>query len=362
MAKVMRQIRRVKPKTEGLRGFWSNSWTQRGMAVMVFLVLAWVHYQLAHLLISVKINNGQCQDCNLVKALPQQTLMMSHIIDDKIKPLRPVFMWGPIQGGIVHFNKARLDDTLLANLQRFQPDIPTAPQPVDFNVTSDQNSKVYIKIYFRKYDPLNKLFFVRESSSENLQTEFKMRAEGLGLAVEISQLSLTDSGSMNAANILKIGGWRYKLAGMPITLLPENGTDSIFRFFSAESATPDNNKIITALTVGATEFSGDIQTFDTLLCGAPESGKVLLTFATKLVHEGCPNTKQIAPLKLTGLAIDKDYVQISASGNAWVLSKGEPVSKDINVLIKENPYLAALLAIFDAFAIAWLKRVFGQKK
>jgi hypothetical protein len=352
----------VKPKVSGLLEIRYAPWLQKCMAVTALLFLAWVHYQLAHLIVSVKINNGQCKDCNPVQALPQQALLISNIIGDNIDVQRPVFIWGPIHSGNIHFNKARLDDKLLANLRHFQSNIPTTAQPVDFNVAGDKNSKVVVKFYLRHLStPSNKLYFSREASSENIQAEFKIRTEGLEPAIEISEMHFDDSGSMNAANVLKIGEWRYKLSGIPITVLPETGTDITFRLFSTDNTNADDTSVISATSVGVTESNEGGQTFDSLFCGAPESDKVLLTSATKLVQEGCPNTGQLRPLKLSTFAVEKEHVQISASGNAWVLNKGELITKNINALIKENPYLAALLAIFDAFVVAWLKRVFGQK-
>lgn len=330
---------------------------------MVFLVLAWTHYQLAHLLVSVKINSVECKDCNPVQAPPQQTLLISNIIGNSLDSDAPVFVWGPIQSGNIHFNKARLDDRLLANLQHFQSNIPITAQPVDFNVSGDKKSAVVIKLYFRHFSmPINKLYLSREASSENIPAEFKIRAEGLEPAIEISQMVLDDNGSIHAANILKIGEWRYALSGIPITLLPETGTNTIFRFFSTDNTIARNDTVISALSVGVTASNDDTQIFDSLFCGATESGKVLLNVAAKLAQQGCPGAEQLAPLKLSAFAVDKDHLQISASGSAWALKKGEPITKDIIALIKENPYLAALLAVFDGFFGAWLKRVFGSKE
>ncbi len=363
MPKTGKQIRRVKPNVQGSPRILNKPWLQKCMAVTVFIVMAWTHYQLAHLLVSVKINTVECKECNPVQASAQQTLLIGNVIENSSDSGYPVFIWGPIQSGTIHFNKARLDDRLLANLRHFQSNIPTTSQPADFEVSGDKNSSVVIKLYFRHFStPINKLYLSREASSENIPAEFKIRAEGLEPAIEISQMALDDNGSIHAANILKIGEWRYALSGIPITLLPETGTDTIFRFFSTDNTIAGNDTVISALSVGVTASNDDTQTFDSLFCGATESSKVLLNVAAKLAQQGCPGAEQLAPLKLSAFAVDKDHLQISASGNAWALSKGEPITKDIIALIKENPYLAALLAVFDGFFGAWLKRVFGSKE
>jgi hypothetical protein len=355
-----------------LRQLWAKRWLQKCTAATVFCTLALIHYQLAHLLVS--LNVASCEKCTPLKTLPHQMLLISDIAGSKSDPMHPVFTGAHKHIVNIHFNKARLDDKLIANLQRFQSDVPVTSQPVDVNTANAKNNKILIKIYLRNLSiPQNKLYFARELSPDNTQPDFKMKTEGLEPAIEISQMNIDENNSMTIANELKIGDWRYKLAGIPITLLPEDGTDIIFRFLSTDwgaeqvfepffftdTENSENGAAISALAAGVTDMTDGEQVFNSLLCGAPASGTVLLTRTTNLSQKGCPNPKKLEPLNLSAFRVGKDYVQISATGNAWVQINGEPITIDLIALIKDNPYLAVLLASFDALMLAWIKRVFG---
>jgi hypothetical protein len=63
---------------------------------------------------------------------------------------------------------------------------------------------------------------------------------------------------------------------------------------------------------------------------------------------------------LSSFNIGKEHVQVAVAGYAWTLINGEPAMIDLIALIKENPYLASLLAGADALVLAWIKRVFSR--
>lgn len=352
-----------KAKTVAISHIWLIPWVQKSTAVIVFIVLAFLHYQLAHLLVSVNLASEECKECNPVKAQLRQVLSISQIISNETYLESPAISWGPIKNVSIHFNKARLDGKLLANLQRFQPNIPTQAQPIDFNTVGDGISQIYITIYLRSQLSLaNKLNLTHDLWSQDGQLELKMNPEGIETAVVISQLTDDNNKNTSVGNQLRIGDWHYKLSGIPIVLLPENGTDVLFRFFSIDRLSSENSTVIHAQSVGVTPRENtELARPDSLFCGASESGKILLTEINSFLQHGCRNPKKLFPLELSALTFDRENLQISASGNAWVQIKGKPITIDITALIKNNPYLAALLGIFDALLIAWLKRVFGQK-
>jgi hypothetical protein len=97
-------------------------------------------------------------------------------------------------------------------------------------------------------------------------------------------------------------------------VLPGNGTDVLFRFFSIDRLSSENSAVIHAQSVGVAPINAGLARPESLFCGAPESGKILLTEINSFLQNGCSKPEKLSPLELSALSFDKGNLQISASG------------------------------------------------
>ncbi len=334
------------------------------IAILVVLILGLIHYRLANLPVSVNISSDICKECSPIKTEPGQVLSFGGIAQENINHGFPLIRWGPISAANIHFDEAVLEPRLLAQLQHFQPNIPNTPQPVDFNIFNSIDNKIYISIFLSKrLESSNNLSLSLQPPTELIPLELKLKAEGLEPIFQIHQGNIGINPVQIPVNLLKIGGWQYKMAGIPISLIPKPGTASVIRLFSG--LVPPQLKTTMKLPVkeiGVATQQDSHEISDKLLCSAPKNGQYLFNVTNDFSVNGCTQiSKTEGLLMLTELNIEKSEISLSLTGNAWAQLKGEIITKNMNALIKENPYWVALLALFDAFILKWLKKQLGIK-
>ncbi|HNP51281.1 MAG TPA: hypothetical protein PKJ85_05725 [Nitrosomonas nitrosa] len=356
-----------------LSRLWNNSWLHKFAATVAFIFLAWAHYQFAHLVISKNIE--YCDSCSPLITAPNEKLFIGDIVSRAENQILFLYTGEFNQAINIHFDKARLDEKTYQHLSYFLQDIPITPQPIDFNAIQNKLNKTNIKIILRNPTTVrNAIYLSRELTSEIDRPDFRISFEKLDIAVEINPVFSNENEITTDGSDLKIGNWRYKLTGIPITIIPENNTSIVFRFLSADwnsaqlfepffitgPSVIGNDNMILAQAVG-TVASTKNKTINSLLCGTSESNEILFLGGKNLINGICPNNEQLSLLQLTSFNIGKEHVQIAVDGSAWIQIDGEPITVDLVALIKENPYLAALLAAFDAMMLTWIKRAFGTR-
>lgn len=310
------------------------------------LLLAWIYYLLTLVPVSQRLEN--CATCAPVQTSINQKLRIGNIVSDRDNGTLFEYIGDPNQSVQIHFDKARLDDNTAKLLKHFLPDTPTNPQPVNFNTIQNKDSKTFIKVILRKPTVMpNALYLSPDLMPNKTQPDFKIMAEGLALAIEIVQLKNPDNNSVDDKSGLVIGNWHYKLAGIPVTIIPENGTNIIFRFSLAEwnpkkpfepffipgFNNNGNSGVISAQAVGTVATVEGDQAIDDLLCAAPKSEKILWLGSGNFRKGACPEAGKRTSLKLTAFNIGKETVQISAVGHAWAQINGE-LTYDLYTFLK----------------------------
>ena len=195
---------------------------------------------------------------------------------------------------------ARLDDNTANLLKHFLPDTLASTQPINFNTIQNKDSKTFIKITLRKPTVMpNALYLSPDLIPNKTQPDFKLMATGLAIAIEISQVKTTENNDSADKNSLAIGNWHYKLAGIPVTIIPENNTNIVFRLsltewnpekpFEPFYINNESSGVITAQAVGTIATVDKQQSIEDLLCATPKakrySGWVAKVLGKELVQK-----------------------------------------------------------------------------
>jgi len=366
--------------TDGLRKFWARRGVQQCAAVLVFLAGAALHYQFAHAIVSVNLEN--CQQCHepdefhVLKTQRDQALVLQGIKGQAGRPL--MSHTGQLGEMVsVYVQRGRLDDTTRSHLLAFLPKVPGALAPISLITrTPSARSKTFINISLHEPpESKNALRFFPALSPGYEQPDFKLAAEGLSLSIEIGQVADGEAGTRNADYELGVGDWRERLAGIPVTFLVEPGASVEFRFasapweadglfkpfdFHASSQQEGETGFIAASSAGIQSLNSEAREFDRFVCGTAQA-KLFLAGAARLALGECPLDQSLAPLIFSDLKVGNEHVQISAAGTAWAQHHGDAVTVDLVAWLKSNPYLALLLGSLDAAVIAWIKGVFSAK-
>ncbi len=325
--------------TEIINQLKNTSWLKK---FALPLMLACIYYLLTLIPVSQRLDN--CATCSPLKTSINQKLWLGNIVSDGDNKTLFEYIGDPKQSIQVHFDKARLDDNTVNLLKHFLPDTPTSPQPINFNTIQNKDSKTFIKIILRKPTVMpNALYLSPDLIPNKTQPDFKLMADGLAIAIEIVQVKTTENNDSDDKNSLVIGNWHYKLAGIPVTIIPENNTNIVFRFsltewnpekpFEPFYINNENSGVITAQAVGKIATVDEQQTIDDLLCAAPKSEKILWLGSRNFRKGTCPETEKRTSLKLTAFTIGKETVQISATGHAWTKINGELI-RDLYTYLK----------------------------
>jgi hypothetical protein len=329
--------------TEIINQLKNTPWLKK---IALPLLLAWMYYLLTLVPVSQRLEN--CATCSPLKTSINQKLRLGNIISGRDNEILFEYIGDPKQAVQIHFDKARLDDNTARLLKHFLPDTPTNPQPVNFNTIQNKDSKTFIKVILRTPTVVpNALYLSPDLISNKTQPDFKLMADGLAVAIEIVQVKTTENNGSDDKNSLVIGNWHYKLAGIPVTIIPENGTNIVFRFSLAEWGPEkpfepffipgfnnnENSGVISAQSVGTVATVEGNQTIDDLLCAAPTSEKILWLGSRNFRKGTCPEAEKRISLKLTAFNIAKETVQISAAGHAWAKINGE-LARDLYTYLK----------------------------
>ena len=279
-----------------------------------------------------------------LKTAINQKLWLGSIISGRDNETLFEYIGNPNQSIQVHFDKARLDDNTANLLKHFLPDTPTSTQPINFNTIQNKDSKTFIKITLRKPPVMpNALYLSPDLIPNKTQPDFKLMATGLAIAIEIAQVKITENNDSADKNSLAIGNWHYKLAGIPVTIIPENNTNIVFRFsltewnpekpFEPFYINNESSGVTTAQAVGTIATVDKQQSIEDLLCTTPKSEKILWLGSRSFGKGACPKVEKSTALKLTVFSIGKETVQISATGHAWVKINGE-LTRDLYTYLK----------------------------
>ncbi len=319
------------------------------------LLAAWVAYILT--LIPVSENLERCKNCSPIRTSDKQKLLIYNI--SSTNGILLEYVADPKQIVSIHFDKAKLDDSTINLLGSFIPDIPKTPQAIDFRPIKNEASKIFVKIMLRSPATTpNALYIFRELTPNKLQPDFKIKADGLELAIEIAQISSDENSATDDKSYLTIGNWHTKLAGIQLRVNPAKNTDIAFRFdidgWNTEKPfeafyIPDSNHHslgeIPAQGLATIATQDENQLIDNLLCAAPKNEAVLWRGSKKFRNGTCPESDVVLPLKLTAFKIGKEGIQLFASGHAWAKINGELTNNVITFAkkyIENNPVLKLL--------------------
>lgn len=321
------------------------------------LIAAWIAYLLT--LIPVSENLEHCKNCSPLIASGNQKLVIYNIENTNGTLLE--YVAEPNEKVSIHFDKASLNEESLNLLSQFMPGIPKTSQPIDFRPLQNKDSKIFIKVMLRSSaETPNVLYLTRELTPNIIQPDFKIKADGLELTIEIAQIKSIENEVKGDESYLIIGNWHSKLTGIQLKINPVSNTEIAFRFdlpgwnpdrpfesFFIPSTNNENIGKIAAQGIGTILETNGNMANENLICTAPEDEKILWWNRDAFKRGACPVGEKFSPLKVSAFKIGKEDIQIMAEGNAWAIIKGELTNNVITLIKKYVENNPVLKQIFD---------------
>lgn len=321
------------------------------------LMTAWFAYILT--LIPVSENIEYCKNCATLQTSGNQKLVVYNLTGKEETLFE--FIAEPKQSANIHFDKAALDEQTTGLLNQFVPNVPKTAQAIDFIPVQNQESKIFIKVKIRsKPATSNALYFLRDSASDQSQPDFKIKAVGVNLAIEIAQINSNGNNITADKSELKIGNWHTKLTGIQFTVIPQDNTNVAFRFnlpdwnpdylfeaFAIPAVYDKTSGEMAAQGLGVISETEENQKNVSLLCSAPKDNAILLRKSNEFRNGSCLADNNSSLLALRGFKIGKESVQMTASGHAWAKINGD-LTNNVITYIEKNPFLKQLVEKFKA--------------
>ncbi|HEX6184511.1 MAG TPA: hypothetical protein VFZ44_11565 [Pyrinomonadaceae bacterium] len=266
----------------------------------------------------------------------------------------------------VSFDRARLDGETVEIIESEGLKPPTSLARIDYRAQEPEKPPVgdescRTRVELRAVSKMPDAIHLYQLDAPGLDRyrQLELRAEG----AELASLVLTASPSGSAMEpgcqkLLTVGDWAQPFTTDVGFVVAENshlrfsfkpltaGTslwgdaEGFFEPFDlgAQQLSPTDLPPFQARAVSVRRLGGD----------APSDAPVLLS--ARSIDDG-------APLKIYGLKIGSNQLQLGVAGKGWVKVNGEDVADDILKRAEENPILAALLATANTALLAWVARL-----
>jgi hypothetical protein len=257
-----------------------------------------------------------------------------------------------------YFDNAELSNQTVQALKSFQISPPTSPGAITYLTSGDGNAACATKLQVEPADGNLKSVEFSQNGSDITGGYRTLGASftGTGAVVTLISQGILQNGLSACRIELSVGDWKQSTQGfLPIKIQVPPGAPFRFHWQNLDersSTWRTKSSALPLLAFGSSasdEFSTQAIAIRSL---NPKTG------ATDLPHFEARGAKQF-PLTVLFFGINKNQLEINASGKGRVLKAGKVVST-VNVLetLNKNPILSALFAAANLALIGWVGRMF----
>lgn len=328
---------------------------ERALASITLVALALGHYYLSRLPLPVE----------LAGRAPFTASAGAELV---IRPeaARPgllfVFEGAPGEGVDLRLARASLAPATARLFARLGIELPGGDHPASLLTGEARGAKTFLAIGLAAAGPAPALALGSPLEPGDTGLALTLRTEAASL--EVRALSAAEADTPPPLRTLRLAGRDLPLSGaLPVSLIAAPGSETRLRIVSPGSGVSPLALVpaehpeaaLAARALGARASARGPYT--DLACAA-DSG-LPLARPDRLAEGLCPEGE--GRLMLQTLELGPGRIALQATGRAWLLRNGHPVTLDLLGLLNGNPVLAALIGSLDAAALAWIWRAFRRQ-
>jgi len=254
-----------------------------------------------------------------------------------------------------YFEKAQLSPETLQNFRSLQVSAPSSPDSMAYLTSTVRQGSCSTKI---EVAPVSPPASARFSQTDN-DSLAGFRSVAIAFAGSDAEVTLTSQGAMQdllspCRVELSVGSWKQTTGGFfPIKIRVPAGANFRFRWQNlSEKSDPWRNRSAALKLLQFGTSAGDRFTASGIKIGGLNLNTGALNSAT---FEADAERK--SPLTVSSFAINKDQLEISASGKGTVTRNGSVVTRtDVIGILNRNPLAAALFGAGNLALLGWVGR------